>query len=71
MNICLLLKSFFDLSDGSANLTDVVDLSVKHSSCLMLLNRLSYDIELAIIHVTHCTDNASGSDIKTEYYFLF
>ena len=37
----------------------------------MFLHSLSYDIELVLIHVTHGTDNASGSDIKTEYYFLF
>ena len=65
MDICLLFKLVCYLSDGSANLSDVMDLSIQHSSCLMLLNSLSNNIKLVVIHIADSSNNTSGSDVES------
>ena len=63
-------KLLFDETDCHSNLTYVVDLSIKHCTCLMFLNSLRNYNELAVLHIADCTNNTSGSNIKSKNNLL-
>ena len=74
-SVKILFQQSFYLGYGLSYFTDIMNLTVQHSSGLMFFGSLSQYMEFSTIQISYCTHYTSGSDIQAKYqlslFFLY